>query len=716
MRISKRDFSKKRKSVRKLGKIVITGMDKNEAKNRIEKLKKEINRCRYAYHVLDKSLISDAALDSLKKEIFDLEVKYPEFITLDSPTQRVAGKPLKNFKKVRHETSMLSFNDAFSEQDIRDWLKRIENFLNQSIQKSKFYCELKIDGLAVELVYENGIFVRGSTRGDGQIGEDITQNLKTIEAIPLKILEIDEITKNLKELGLDLESYVLTPGHLVVKGEVFLNKRDFEKINREQKKRGAKIFANPRNMAAGSIRQLDPRITASRKLDSFQYGIVTDLGQKTHKEEHLLLKALGFKTNPHNRKVNSLEEVFKFRNYWGEEKNREKLPYEIDGVVVIVDDNEIFEAAGVIGKAPRAAVAYKFSPKESTTIIEGVKVQIGRTGILTPVAILKPLELSGIKITHATLHNFDQIKRLGLKIGDTVIVSRAGDVIPQITKVLKELRTGKEKEFKIPMRCPIDDAEVVVEGALYRCSNPKCGAKNRRLLQHFVSRAAFDIRGLGGKILNRFLDEGLISNAADIFELKEGDIAVLERFGEKSAQNIIREINEHKKISLARFIYSLGILHIGEETSLLLAKQYPASSIQELIVKYKNLSSEDLQNIRDIGPKVSQSIYGWFHNPYNIKFLERLERVGIEIASGRHQVISKKLKGKTFVLTGSLESMSRDEAKEKIRELGGDVSESVSKKTDFVVVGAEPGSKYKLAQELGVKTINERDFLKILKK
>lgn len=672
-------------------------MNKNEIKKRIEKLKTEINYYRYAYHSLDKFLISDAALDSLKKELFDLETQHPEFITLDSPTQRIGGKPLEKFKKVFHTTPMLSFNDAFSEDDMKDWVKRVENYLGNKLA-GDFYCELKIDGLAVELIYENSIFVQGSTRGDGLIGEDITQNLKTIEAIPLK---------------LEFEKFKIPP-RLVVRGEVFVNKKEFEKINKEAEKSGGKIFANPRNMAAGSMRQLDSKITASRNLDSFIYDIVDNINLKTHEEKHRLLEKFSFKINPHNRIAKSLKEVFEFRNYW--EKYRDKLPYEIDGIVVIANNNKIFENAGVIGKAPRAAIAYKFSPKESTTIIEDIKVQIGRTGALTPVAILKPVELTGIKITHATLHNFDQIKQLGLKIGDTVIVSRAGDVIPQIIQVLKELRTGREKEFKIPTHCPFDDSKVINKGAIWQCSNPKCGAKNKRALQHFVSRSAFNIRGLGKKIINRFLDEGLISDAVDIFEIKEGDIAVLERFGEKSAENIIREINEHKKIFLSRFIYSLGILHIGEETALVLAKQYPISSIKKLIVKFKNLSLEDLQKIRDIGPKVSQSIYDWFQSQGNIKFLEKLEKVGIKIQSIKYQISSIKLKGEIFVLTGSLGSISRDQAKEKIRELGGDISESVSKKTDYVVAGSDPGSKYEKAKKLNIKILNEQEFLKILEK
>ncbi|MEK7568472.1 MAG: NAD-dependent DNA ligase LigA [Patescibacteria group bacterium] len=685
-------------------------MNKEEIKKRIERLKKIIDHYRYLYHVLDRQEISEAALDSLKKELFDLENKSPDLITPDSPTQRVGGRPLKEFKKVRHETPMLSFNDAFSEDDMRDWLERVENYLGKKLGEIDFYCELKIDGLAIELVYENGVLTEGSTRGDSAIGEDITQNLKTIEAIPLK-----------------LEN---APRHFVVRGEVFISKKEFERINKEQAKRGLKIFANPRNMAAGSVRQLDPKIAASRGLDSFVYDIIGDFGLKTHEEKHAMLHKLGFKTNIHNRSVKNLKEIFEFRDYW--EKHRDKLSYEIDGVVAIINDNKIFESAGVVGKAPRAAVAYKFSPKEAVTVVESVKIQIGRTGSLTPVAVLKPVEVGGIKISRATLHNYDQIKKIGLKIGDTVIVSRAGDVIPQITGVLEDLRTGKEKEFKMPSYCPIDGSEIVREGVFYRCSNSMCGARNRQFLRHFVARAAFDIRGLGGKIIDRFLDDGLISDAADIFELKKGDISALPRFGEKSAQNIVGEIQNKKTVSLARFIYGLGILHVGEETAQLLAAQVIAKiknprlptrnggqeilkiKINEILKIFQNYFMEDLQKIRDVGPKVAQSVYDWFHSERNVKFLEKLEKAGIKIQHQTSNLKSQKLINKTFVLTGSMESMSRDKAKEKIRELGGDVSESVSKKTDYVVAGIEPGSKREKAKRLGVKIIDEKELLKMI--
>ena len=724
-------------------------MDKKAARERVEHLKKTINHHRYLYHVLDRQEISDAALDSLKKELFDLEQQFPDLITPDSPTQRIGGRPLKEFRKVRHERPMISFNDAFSEEDMKDWIERLKNYLvprsnvpriETNISRifgshsalfgghsgvAPFYCELKIDGLAIELVYENGIFVRGATRGDGVTGEDITQNLRTVEAIPLKLLEPEEVAANLKKAGLLPTTYNLQPTRLVVRGEVFLTKKEFAKINREQERKGGKVYANPRNVAAGSVRQLDPKVTASRRLDSFQYDIVTDIGQKYHEEEHLLLGAFGFKTNPNNRSAKTLKDVFEFRDYW--EKRRERLDYEIDGIVAIVNDNKTFEDAGVIGKAPRAAIAYKFSPREATTVVEEIKIQVGRTGALTPVAVMRPVNVGGVTITHATLHNADEIGRLGLKIGDTVIVSRAGDVIPQVTKVLKDLRTGKEKNFKMPSRCPIDGSRVGREGVIYRCMSPTCGARHRESLYHFVSRAAFNIEGLGPKIIDRLLDEGLISDAADIFTLQKGDVAALERFGEKSAENIVEEIEGRKKISLPRFIFSLGILHVGEETSALLARSVMENvnggkgemKIKDIMAYMSRVSLDNLQTIPDVGPKVAESIYRWFREKRNAKLLEKLEKAGIKIqapagggpASGGK---SQKLSGKSFVLTGSLEFMSREAAKEKIRELGGDVSESVSGKTDYVVAGSEPGSKLAKARKLGVKTISEKEFGELL--
>jgi len=672
---------------------------------------------------LDRSEISDSALDSLKKELFDLEMEFPDLVTADSPTQRVAGKPLKEFVKVRHTERMTSLNDAFSEEDMHAWLLRLENYLGHPVGErtavgtDPFYCELKIDGLAIELEYENGVFARGSTRGDGIIGEDVTQNLRTIEAIPLHIAAPAEAMAALAKSGLRPADYDLAPKHLIVRGEVFLTKKEFEKINKEQERTGGKLYANPRNVAAGSIRQLDPAVTASRRLDSFQYDVVSDLGQKTHEQEHQLLAALGFKINPNNRPAKNIREAFAFRDHWV--THREKLDYEVDGTVIFVNDNATFARAGIIGKAPRAGIAYKFSPREATTVVEDIKVQVGRTGALTPVAVMRPVNVGGVTITHASLHNADEIERLGLRIGDTVIVQRAGDVIPQITAVLKDLRTGREKLFHMPSRCPVDESPVVRDGAISRCSSRMCAAQHRESLYHFVSRGAFNIDGLGPKIIDKFLDEGLISDAADIFELQKGDIAALERFGEKSAENIVREIAEKRRVTLPRFLYSLGILHIGEETAVALAKyfEFPHSggliAIGDIASAFEKFSMEELQEVPDIGPKVAQSLYEWFHEKRNIELFTRLEKAGVEV-SVAPRAAAGKLEGKSFVITGSLDSMSREEAKEKIRALGGDPSESVSKKTSYVVVGAEPGSKYEKAKKLGVAVLNEKEFLSLL--
>ena len=675
------------------------------ARERIEKLKKEINRYRYAYHVLDRDLISPEALDSLKKELFDLESRFPELVTLDSPTQRVGGAPLKEFKKVEHVSPrMNSLNDAFSKDDLGAWFTRLTKFLGiQSV--GNFYCDLKMDGLAVELVYEDGVFARGSTRGDGLVGEDITQNLKTIEAIPLEFKVQSSKFK--------------VPERFVVRGEVFLTKKEFERINREQKKGGEKIYANPRNVAAGSLRQLDPKITSSRKLDFYAYSIAGEgpdylKAYPTRISENEALKNYGIKTNPNGKTVSSLEEVVRFHKYWA--KHRESLPYEIDGIVVSLNRNDLCERAGIIGKAPRGAVAYKFSPREATTVVENIKVQVGRTGALTPVANLKPVRVGGITITHASLHNADEIERLGLKMGDTVIISRAGDVIPQVTKVLAELRTGKEKKFVMPNACPVDGSRVIRDGVAFRCSNPRCGARLRESLYHFVSRKAFNIEGLGPKIIDRFLDEGLISDAADIFALKESDIAVLERFGEKSAQNIMGEVKEKSRVTLPRFIYALGILHVGEETAALLArKERKELSISYLVKHMSHFTLDNLQEIPDIGPKVAESIYNWFHEKRNIDFLKKLDRVGVRIEAPQPQTPNPKLKSKVFVLTGSLVSMSREEAKEKIRSLGGDISESVSRKTDYVVAGENPGSKLDKARKIGVKILGEKELFTLLR-
>jgi len=688
-------------------------MNKEEARGRIGKLKNLINYQRYLYHVLDREEISQPALDSLKKELFDLEKIYPEFITADSPTQRVGGKALTKFEKVRHPKPMLSFNDAFSWEDMEDWLERNSKLLTkEEISKLNYYCEPKLDGLAIELIYENGIFRTGSTRGDGIFGENVTQNLKTIESVPLKLREMEDISKDLEREGLkEIAKNIKENGlkEVVVRGEAVITKKTFELVNKEQTKRRLTPFANPRNLAAGSIRQLDPKITVQRKLDVTAYDLISDFGQRTHAEEHKILAALGFKTNnKFSKYCEDLTEVFDFHQFW--QKNRDKLPYEIDGIVVTVNNNKIFEKLGIVGKAPRAAIAYKFPLKEATTTVLDILIQVGRTGAITPVAYLKPVKIGGVTISRATLHNEDEIKRLGLKIGDTVVVGRAGDVIPDIVKVLPELRTGKEKEFHLPKRCPACGTKLVKpEGeVVWRCPNRKCFAKMRRYFYHFVSKGAFNIVGLGHKIIDRLIDANLISDPADLFKLEVGDILSLERFAEKSAKNLIKAVQSKKQITLSRFIYALGIRNVGEETAKDLSENF------QTLEKLKTAALEELQKIENIGPVVAKSIFDWLSLKRNLEFLKKMEKDGIEIIMEK-KIKHQPLKGKTFVLTGTLKTITRQDAKEKIRSLGGEISESVSKKTDFVVVGEEPGSKFKIAKELGLKIISEKDFLQMLK-
>lgn len=678
-------------------------MNIQEAKKRIEKLRELINHHRYLYHVKDVQEISDEASDSLKKELFDLEQLYPQLVTADSPTQRVGGAPLKEFVKVTHVARMLSLNDVFSQDDFNDWHQRISKLLTeQEKNQLDFYCELKIDGLAIELEYENGVFVRGSTRGDGTVGEDITQNLKTVESIPLSLPSLRGPNTGRGN-----------PEKLVVRGEVFISKKEFAAINKRQQEKNLPLYANPRNIAAGSVRQLDPKITASRKMDSFAYDIASPFealakkGGNTHEEKHEVLKELGFKTNDKNKYCASIKDVFHFYEQAG--RFREKLPYEIDGVVVVVNNNALFEKLGVVGKAPRGAVAFKFAQSQATTIIEGINIQVGRTGAMTPVAVLKPVQVSGITISRATLHNEDEIRRLDVKIGDTVIVGRAGDVIPDIIKVLPELRTGKEKNFVMPKKCPA--CETVLEKsdteALWRCPNPNCFARARRNFYHFVSRAAFNIDGLGPKIIDRLLDEGLVQDPSDIFSLKEGDLAQLDRFAEKSAENLVASIADKRKLPLPRFIYALGIRNVGAETAVDLASYFGSME------KLRHATLEDFEGILNIGPIVAKSIHEWFRDKHNTKYLDKLLK---EVTIEKVKVAGKKLEGKIFVLTGSMQAMERELAKEKIRELGGTVSESVSKKTTYVVAGQEAGSKLTKAQELGVTVLSEKEFLDIIGK
>ncbi len=679
-------------------------MEKQEAKKRINKLKEVINYHRYLYHVQNRQEISDAALDSLKHELFKLEEQFPQLITSDSPTQRVAGEALKEFKKIKHTVPMLSIEDIFLEEELRDWedyLRRlVPHHFSQKSGGGEYFAELKIDGFAVNLIYTAGVFSVGATRGNGAIGEDVTQNLKTIESIPLKLhihgnFPSKETAEKVKKL--------IGNGKIEIRGEVYMEKRAFEKFNKELELKGEKTFANPRNLAAGSIRQLNPKLAASRPLKFLAYDIITDMGQIKHSEEHQILPILGFKTDP-GKVCRKLSDIVDF---WKEiAKKRDSLPFQIDGVVVSVDNNSLFSKFGIVGKSPRAIRAFKFSPRQATTRVTDIKVQVGRTGAMTPVAVLDPIGVGGVTITRATLHNEDEIKRLGVKIGDTVIVERAGDVIPSVAKVLQELRSGKEKEFHFPKNCPVCSTRLsrVGEEVVWRCPNPNCPARKREILYHFASRKAFDIDGLGPQIINQLMDENLISSAPEIFELKEGDLIPLERFGEKSAKNIIDAIEKSKTITLARFIYALGIRHAGEETAINLAH---FGSISRLM----SATKEELDKIPDIGPEISKAIYEWFRQEKNQKLIDDFLKVGIKILPP--EKVGKKLQGLIFVLTGSLETMTREAAKEKIRLLGGEISESVSEKTDYIIAGREPGSKLKIAKELAIKTLDEKEFLKM---
>jgi len=683
-------------------------MNKIETKKRIEKLRGEIEKYRHAYHVLDKSLISDAALDSLKNELEKLERQYPELITVDSPTQRVGGVPLAKFNKVRHASPLLSLYDAFSSEDMKDWEKRLDRVLPG--QKFDYYAELKMDGLAVALVYEKGRFVLGATRGDGEIGEEVTQNLKTIEAIPLNLRRPE--VPELKKIGLTDESIkklyqALTNGRLEARGEAIMTSKVFKELNEKYKKLDKPMLANPRNAAAGSIRQLDSRLTAERKLDCHIYSLATDFGLNYHEQEHELAKLLGFKVLKQNKFCKNLEEAIKFHDFW--EKNRDKVPFECDGVVIVVNDLSLWPKLGVVGKGPRYMMAYKFTAEQATTKVEDVLWQVGRTGVLTPTAVLTPVKVYGVTVSRATLHNLDEIRRLGLKIGDTVILERAGDVIPKVVEVLPKLRTGGEKEIKVPKICPRCGGKVeqVPGEVAYRCINKNCYAVNLRRLAHWTSKNAMDIDGLGPKIIEQLYKEGLVKDPSDFYKLTLGDLLPLERFAEKSAENLIEAVKARRQVDLARFIYSLGIRHVGEETALTLAKHFGS------LEKIRDASLAEINGLYDFGEIMAESVYGWFQDKHNLELLSKLEKNGLTIKpmAGR---IAQKLAGKIFVLTGGLEKLTRDQAKAKIRELGGEVASSVSKNTDYVVVGADPGSKLEKAKKLGVKIINEKEFLEII--
>jgi DNA ligase (NAD+) len=670
-------------------------MNRSEAKTRVAKLRDEINHHRYLYHVLDKQEISEAALDSLKKELFDLEQQYPDLVTPDSPTQRVGGEVASGFKKVQHSSRMLSLNDAFDENDLNEWVERLKRFDAETAVGIDFYVEPKVDGLAISLIYIDGRLQTAATRGNGLIGEDVTHAIKTIESVPLAL-------NPLKKSGTTL------PERVEVRGEVYLSKKDFDAINKEREKNDLPLYMNPRNTAAGSVRQLDPKLTASRNLKFIAYSLPVDLGQKTHEQEHELLQELGFRTDPLCTRVSSITEVMKLYEAW--QKKREKLTYQIDGMVVVVNDNAAFAEFGVVGKAPRGAIAMKFPAEQVTTIVEDIQVQVGRTGVLTPVAHLQPVRVAGTIVKRATLHNLDEVRRLDIRVGDTVIIEKAGDIIPDVVEVLVNLRAKKALEFQMPKTCPVCETTVIQHDGevAYVCPNKECPAKVREQLYYFVGKSAFDIDGLGPAIIDQLMDSALVATAADIFRLKTEDLLPLERFAEKSAENTIAAIQARRTIPLSRFIISLGIKHVGVQTAVSLAEEF------ETLKNLRHATREDLEAVEDIGPTVADSIIEYLEDPAHQHLIDDL--VSFVTVEPQKKVVAPNgpLTGKSILFTGTLETMTRSEAQEKARALGADIESTVTKNLSILVVGDKPGSKLTKAQKLGAQILTEQQFLKIL--
>lgn len=659
---------------------------------RLENLKKTIDKHRRLYHTLDKPEISDEAYDSLVRDLERLEEEYPELKTKDSPSERVGAEPLKEFVKVRHSKKQWSYDDVFDFEGLKKWDEKLRNFIAKedlSGEKIEYCVELKIDGLKIVLTYEEGRFVRGATRGDGAVGEDVTSNVKTIQSVPLELSQKVNVT---------------------VVGEAWIGKKDLEKINKERKSKEEAVFANTRNLAAGSIRQLDPKMTAERKLNSFIYDMddFDGVKPKTQKEELDLIKTLGFNVNPNFALLHDLDSVEEYYQNWV--KKRHKLDYELDGIVIKINSNKIQEALGYTAKSPRWGVAYKFPAEQVTTVVEDIVLQIGRTGVLTPVAHLRPVVVAGSTVSRATLHNEDEINRLDVRIGDTVVLQKAGDVIPDIVSVMKDLRTGKEKKFVWPTRVPLcggDGAIMRIPGqAAWRCVDKNSFEQQKRKFHHFVSKKSFDITDLGPKVIDVLLENSLIVEFSDIFTLEKGHLLSLPRFAEKSVDNLLQAILKAKKVTLPRFIIGLSIPQVGEETAHLLAQNF--HDIRNL----EKARKEDLERVEGVGPIVADSIVEFFKSKENQKIINNLlNYVVVEKIEAPKKNTS--ISGKTFVLTGTI-SMPRDEAKEKLRQLGAIVSESVSKKTDYVVAGENSGSKAEKAEELGVKIISEKEFLALL--
>lgn len=663
-----------------------------DIQKRLEKLRDLINHHARLYHTLDKPEISDSAYDALFEELETIEREHPELVTPDSPSMRVGGKPLEYFEKVEHKVPQWSFNDAFTEEDMKAFGERVDRFIISETGKAEsptYVCELKIDGLKVVLEYEKGVLIRAATRGDGTVGENVTQNVKTIKAVPLKLSR---------------------PVDIIVEGEVWMSKSNLAKLNKEREKNGEPVFANARNVAAGSLRQLDPKIAAERKLDNFVYDIarINEPMPNTQEKELALLQELGFKVNPHWKRVEGTNDVISYWKFW--QKKAPKEDYLIDGVVVKVNERRLQDAIGYTGKAPRFGIAFKFPAEQVTTVLEDIVFQVGRTGVITPVAVLRPVVVAGSKVSRATLHNEDEIKRLDLRIGDTVILQKAGDVIPDIVRVLNEMRSGKEKPFVFPTHiseCGGDGRIERIPGqAAHRCVIKDSQTLLRRRFHYFVSKHALDIEGCGPKVIDALLDAGLISNFPDLFTITKGDVLSLPRFAEKSAENLISSIDSTRETTLPRLITGLSIDHVGEETAYALAEHF------ETMDKLMESPKEEIEAIEGVGPVVAESVFSWFKNKANIKMLSKLlGQIKIKKTGNKE---SGKLSGLTFVLTGTLPTLERAEAEAMIRSAGGNVSSSVSKNTSYVVAGESAGSKLDKARTLGVKVIGEEEFKRLV--
>lgn len=666
-------------------------MNKAEATKRVAKLKSLINDYRYHYHVLDESTMSEAAADSLKHELAELEAEFPELITPDSPTQQIPGQVAKGFKKAQHATRMLSLNDVFSKEEIEAWVTRVKKLVPQA--DLEFFSDIKLDGLACSLVYEDGLLARAATRGDSFIGEDVTNNIRTLQSVPLRLRDFGEFSK----------------GRTEVRGEVVIFKEEFEKLNQKLEKGGLKTYANPRNLAAGTIRQLDPRLVAERPLTFFAYDLIHEGFTASHQEVYKSFKELGFKTSGAWKTFQDVDSLEKHISDWAEK--RHTLKFNTDGFVIKVNDRQTYTELGVVGKAPRGAVAYKYPAEQSTTKIKDIFVSIGRTGSATPVAILEPVNLAGTTVSMATLHNSSEIKRKDIRVGDTVVVEKAGDIIPAVIESLKDLRTGKEREFKFPQACPECNTKLTKlkeDEAVWRCPNNSCPARVSKRIQHFASRGALDIEGMGEKNVEALLEAKLISDSADLYALKFEDVLGLDRFAEISAQKLVDSIASKKKPPLAKFIFALGIRQIGSQTAIDLATKFKS------LKKLSEANLEELLEVEGIGEVVAESIVAWFGDPENQELLAKFSKNGVA-PEEVEDVSGGKLSGLSFVITGSISGMSREEAADRIRELGGTFQSSVGRGTTYLVAGGSVGeSKLKKAESFGTKVIDEEEFSKLI--